>query len=191
MATLLTPKQRTEAEVSAASTLRAARLAAAAGLLAALLAGVSSLAGIGFETQRSKAEFLRSQRQAVYTRVASQEQVVRKAESDYLVQIITLLKQGSSQSVVYPTYLKAYNAQNLLSAQKGSLDIVGSDEVRLAFDNLESEHVKQVGNLNVLASTIVKKGLPSGGKNEVGDTFKRIDGARAEWVAAARADMGT
>jgi hypothetical protein len=140
-----------DSQISATSTLRAARLAAIAGVAAAVLALVSSLLVVAFtgraETERSRAEFLRGQRQVLYSKIAEHEQALVQAEGQSLNDILDIFIRQSAVTGIVDKTKPTVKALITLRHDAFALDIIGSESVRLHFGLLIKEHDKQYQNL--------------------------------------------
>src|SRR4051812_38210818 len=102
------------AAASTDSQLRAARIAAMAAIIAALVSATSGIVTyvtthdqIAAEDQRSATEFLRSQRQPIYAQFTADEQALRQAEQSYLHLVVGDSSDGAAP-LVGPTRLNAF-----------------------------------------------------------------------------------
>jgi hypothetical protein len=150
----------TDAEISARSTKHAAWVAAAAAILAAVLAlggtwwsgqtaAKSALETVerqtSAETEKSKAEFLRGQRQALYNSAFLREQTLFDIEEDWAHAILEQHKAlGDEKSKAW------YTTYNALRADTSSMAIIASMEAYQAFVDLMSKHLEAATICNKL-----------------------------------------
>jgi hypothetical protein len=188
-----------DSQISATSTLRAARLAAIAGVVAAVLALVSSLLVVAFtgraETERSRAEFLRGQRQVLYSKIAEHEQALVEAEGQSQADLIEVFILQSAVTGIVDKMEPTLEASITLQHDAFALDIIGSESVRLHFGLLVKEHHKQYQNLLVIQNNLniaKRQGRTPAMPNADPYWASSAEISRHEknFKEAARADMG-
>jgi hypothetical protein len=132
------PTTLTDAEISARSTKHAAWVAAGAAILAAILALGGTLWGshmaaesasktvaqqVSGETEKSRAEFLRGQRQVLYSTIVAHEIGIRKAEKKVVEDIEKTRRHNISTNPLWAQYAK-------LERDKPPAEIIASPPAR-------------------------------------------------------------
>ena len=136
----------TNAEISARSTKHAAWVAAAAAMLAALLAFGGSVwsahtaaknvrTQLSGETEKSRAEFLRGQRQTLYTKIIVDETALKQAESETYRYLIFSNPKARPQWTATIDLIAAFKADN-----RASVEIMASEYFRSCFLKLIENH---------------------------------------------------
>jgi hypothetical protein len=181
-------KPLTDAEMSARSTKHAAWVAAGAALIAAIFALIGSVLTVtltgNVETDRSRAEFLRGQRQELYSRIAIHLQAVNDLQATQEVQGKwgELDKYNGQAKQFEDIFQEAYGP---LRYDQSSVKIIASQEVVDAFSEVLSCHraFEDIIRRNYINPKDIE---PS----EYIAVKKVALTADDKFLAAARADMG-
>lgn len=137
------------------------------------------------ETEKSRAEFLRTQRQSLYAKIIGHEQDLLEAEDHYLTAMGTATFDIEVHNRLAPAM---YRNHQLLSQDKTNIDIIASDPCREAFEAWFTEHAQILTALSHRAEYMT-------GKRKDRPTFDLAKGhlaaqdAKKEFLEAARADM--
>jgi hypothetical protein len=204
------------AEISASSAKHAAWVAAATSIVAALASVVSIIWSgqlsaqatdraaqrtadatvrtvaleLSGETDKSRAEFLRSQRQKLYGEVISHELQLREREAAFATLILDPARAADLERD-FPAINKNYGkARGVLDRDRFQVDILGSPPFRTAYAQLVQEHNNQSGVLYKLLDRFRKEGAQPAMGVPYWNQEGRIDQVRQMLMAHARVDMG-
>ena len=201
-----TAQQLSDAEISAKSTKRAAWLAAGAALLTAVLSGVLSVGGVVWasnaaaksaseavekqlfgETDKSRAEFLRAQRQELYAAIVEDDSAVRFARLDLLEE--ATVNRGADDSRKFAESLIVYQraASKVRVVDNSSVAIIASPAVRSSFEKMTGGYGKielELVRLNRL------KSQNSASRQRYDSYVESFNAAKGEFLEACRVDMG-
>jgi hypothetical protein len=179
--------------IGAAAVLLAALLSVLAAVISANLAARAAARNTSEtmtgETERSKAEFLRSQRQRLYAKIVADEDALISEESSWQQNLLYSLLTNEGD---YDAQKKRVN--DLLSAftrDRAPLEVIGSAPVRQIYDKLLDSHtgVVSVGKDYQVAKFSAQD--TSQIQLVMDDALAEVGELRERLSSACRADMGS
>jgi hypothetical protein len=182
--------RRSDAEIAARSTKRGAWIAAVASLVTSVIAVVGALYvsthNATQETDRSRAEFLRSQQRDVYTKLIQDENELFTAEIKYLG-LLGNAQAGKSHLPKKPDFFPLVAK---VTADSNAVDIVGSPLARERVKELRNVEADFFRNIAIYGNHL-KDGTDSPEMlRTCQDNMAALQGAQKRFTDAARKDMG-
>jgi hypothetical protein len=191
--------------ISARTTRNAALVAAVAAILAAALALVGTLWSarvaaqaaidsvsqqLSGETERSRAEFLRGQRQVMYTKMVKDESDLIAVELSYANSVDDIMEEGKSAADLDTSSDQFDRYFNTVQVNEYSLQLIGSPEMRDAYGRIVNAHGVLVVQLVEFGKALKSGKRPPNMADVIQQKVEPLNKAHLELTTIARADLG-